>query len=368
MNIAFRVSPPISARAAGIGLACLAIAMATSCARRDAPPVERTWTAMGTFASVSLPARDAADLSARAETVRGAFAEVEAGCSKFRPDSDVSRLNRSAGGPPVSVDDLTAGILAYALRYAELSGGAFDPTVAPLVQLWGFHGARVPESLPAPEDILRAKDFVDYRKLRTKGGAAQLLGQGMKVDLGGIAKGCAVDVAFDRLVARGVADFMINLGGNIRCGGSAGTHTGWRIGVRHPFEGEKQIGVLRLTAGMAVATSGNYEQSVTIEGKRYTHIMDPRTGYPVSGTAAVTVLSPKAGEADAMSTALFVLGEPDAAETLARAPLCEAMLVPDERPMRILVTPGFRRHFTPLPDYAAVLRDLPASRNTGRQP
>jgi thiamine biosynthesis lipoprotein len=321
---------------------------------------------MGTFASVSLPARDAADLATRAEIVRGAFAEVEDGCSKFRPNSDISRLNRSSGGPPVSVGDLTAAILDYALRYAELSGGAFDPTVSPLVRLWGFHGAKVPAAVPAPEDVLHAKDFVDYRKLRTQGGAAQLLASGMMVDLGGIAKGCAVDIAFDRLVARGATDFMINLGGNIRCAGSAGPQTGWRIGVRHPFDGDKQIGVLRLTAGMAVATSGNYEQSVTIEGKRYTHIMDPRTGYPVSGMAAVTVLSPKAGEADAMSTALFVLAEAGADEALARAPLCEAMLVPDLQPMRILITPGFRKHFTALPEYADAVQEMALKRGATR--
>ena len=202
-----------------------------------------------------------------------------------------------------------------------------------------------------------------YRHVRLGPGATAYLEKaGLQLDLGGIAKGYAVDVAYDRLVGKGVDNAMVNLGGNIRCRGLARRGTPWRVGVRDPFDRETIVGVLRLTDGLAVATSGNYERFVTIAGERYAHILDPRTGYPVKGMAGVTVVAGSALEADAMSTSLFVLGMEEGLQVLGELESCEALFVPDEQPLSIYITPGFGRYFTPLRPYAGAVKELPLRR------
>jgi thiamine biosynthesis lipoprotein len=155
----------------------------------------------------------------------------------------------------------------------------------------------------------------------------------------------------------GIRNAMVDLGGNLRCRGEPRPGEPWKIGVRDPFDRERLIGVLRLTDGWAVATSGNYERFVTIAGKRYAHILDPRSGYPVEGMAGVTVLAPTATDADALSTTLFVLGPVKGRDVLARKPGCHALYVPDRQPMEIRVSAGFRKFFTPEPSFADHVRD-----------
>jgi thiamine biosynthesis lipoprotein len=265
-------------------------------------------------------------------------------------------LNQRAGKAAVSVSGHTRDVLSLALKYAELSGGRFDPTVAPLVEFWGFRQGTVPERLPSEASIREVLRSVGYRHLRLTETNASLLRRNMRVDLGGIGKGYAVDVAYERITAMGAQRVMLDLGGNIRCCGGPREGRGWKIGVRDPFDCGRILGVLRLTDGLAVATSGNYEQSRTIEGKRYTHIIDPRTGYPVAGMAGVTVVSASAAEADALSTALFVTGLDDAPDVLARLPHCRAIFVPDRRPIELWVTEGARTLFEPAPPLADRVR------------
>jgi FAD:protein FMN transferase len=155
-----------------------------------------------------------------------------------------------------------------------------------------------------------------------------------------------VDVCYDRLLAIGARDFMVNLGGNIRCHGQPCRGEPWTIGVRNPFNTGEIIGTLRLTNGMAVATSGNYERFVVIGIRAYAHIMDPRTGYPVSGMAGVTVVTTNGVQSDALSTALFVLGVDGSKAALSRVGSCEALFIPNQEPLKIVTTPGLPSLFT----------------------
>jgi thiamine biosynthesis lipoprotein len=313
---------------------------------------------MGTFAGVSVPGRDRERLKKYAARVREVFGELDATLSSYKPGSDISRINRAAGASPVPVAASTREMLEITSRYVDLTGGAFDPTLAPLIRLWGFSGGGKPEGLPGEEAIAAALRSVGYDHLVLANGTAYLDRPGMAVDLGGIAKGYAVDVAYRRLEELGAADAMVDLGGNIRCRGLARGEKPWSVGVRNPFARERILGTLLLTGGMAVATSGNYEQFFVIGGERYAHIIDPRSGYPVQGMAGVTVISKSAVEADAMSTALFVLGPRRSRPLLARLPDCHALFVPDRLPIEILITPGFKRFFTPRGEYASRVRDL----------
>lgn len=345
-----------------LALRDLAPALLLAChacsADRDRP-VSEEWEVMGTVASLSLPAADAARLQASVAAARDAMEEVNRRVSAYRPDSELSRLNASAGKGAAPVSDLTRGILLEGLRFAELSDGAFDPTVGPVVRLWGFSGGTAPAAPPDEARLAAARAAVGWRGLRVERGGARLDAPGAFVDLGGIAKGCAVDRVYERLAPGCPRGLLVNLGGNMRVAGAARPGRPWTIGVRNPFDRARILGTLELTNGMAVATSGNYERFVTLEGRRYAHIVDPRTGWPVEGMAGVTILARTAAEADGLSTACFVLGVERGRELLRRVPGSEALWIPDEQPLRLLATPGFAARFRLGAGVAAAVTVLP---------
>ncbi len=146
------------------------------------------------------------------------------------------------------------------------------------------------------------------RRLALGDGTAFLPLKGMAVDVGGIAKGYAVDRAYDYCLGEGIRDFLIDFSGNVRAAGRPSPKEGWQVGVRDPFDASRMLGKIALPSGMAVATSGSYERFVDVAGKRFSHIIDPRTGYPVTETSSTTVLCADAVTADALSTAFFVAG------------------------------------------------------------
>lgn len=332
------------------------VALLAGC-RRAAPPVRETWMTMGTFATITLAGDDAPRMPETAAAARECMSALEDKLSMFKEESDIARLNRSAGQAPVKVSPAVAECLRLARHYADISGGAFDITVGPLVRAWGIHGGNAPEKPLDEARIQTVLSTIGIRHLSISNGWARL-DQAASVDLGGLAKGYAVDICFDRLRAMGRENFMVDLGGNLRCSGHPRRGEPWKIGVRNPFERETILGTLALTGGAAVATSGNYERFVVIQGQRYAHIVDPRTGYPVRGMAGVTVVCTNATDADALSTSLFVLGLEGSKTALARVPSCQALFVPDREPMEIWITPGFARQFTPAPEYADNVRVL----------
>ncbi len=247
------------------------------------------------------------------EAVDAAFAEmrrIEALTSRFVPDSDVSRLNRAAGGDAVAVSEETYALLEKARTCSEASGGAFDVTIGPVVDAWGFGGGdpRVPD-----RDTLRvAASLVNWRALELDPAArtARLAVRGMSVDLGGIAKGYAADRAGAVLRAHGVEHALIDAGGNIVAVGARPDGTPWRVGVRDP-RGESPtdtIGPVIEAVDEAVVTSGDYERFFVQDGVRYHHIFDPATGAPARRAQSATVIAKDSCDADMLSTAVFVLG------------------------------------------------------------
>ena len=302
--------------AAVVALATTAALRCAALCRRSNAPVSVRFLAMGTLAEVSFRSGDAA---AGADIVRAAFQEVESAASVFLPDSVLSRLNRAGLAiiPPTASEDAfdLASLLSAALDVSRESGGAFDPTVNPLMRLWGFRSNPSPASPPSTEALSNALSRVGWFRVglsRDQDGSTKVAfaRPGMELDLGGIAKGAAVDLAFERLRAAGFRDFLVNLGGNIRVSGSPSPlRRSWRVAVRDPGNPAKTLGEpLLLTSGEAVATSGSYERFVEIAGARFSHIIDPRSGLPAPLSGSVTVVAPTATEADAWSTALFVQG------------------------------------------------------------
>lgn len=309
----------------------------------------QSFRVMGTLAEIIPGSAETNRASEYAGIARRVLGEIEADLSIYRPDSQLSRLNMAAGVDWIAVGPHLQKNLELSRRYGELTFGAFDVTAGPLVRLWGFSGGPIPTSLPSAEVIEATRSKVGFSRLRVGAGKAFLDGKGMAVDLGGIAKGYAVDICWEELRKQGARDFLVNLGGNIRASGSPGAGRNWTVGVRNPFRDGALFGKLDLTDGMGVSTSGNYERFVVIDGKRYAHIIDPRSGRPVEGMASVTVIAPTAVEADGIDTGLFVLGAERGRDVLRSMTNCGALFVPSDPSAAMIATPEFLRRFTTEP-------------------
>jgi len=233
---------------------------------------------------------------------------LEATLSEWRPDSPISRLNQTAGQGPVAIGPDGAQCLQAALQVAEASEGAFDPTWATMWDLWTFEaGAEVPPDLEIQARVAR----VDWRKLDLDAttGRASLAEPGMKVGLGGIGKGYALAQIAADLRTAGFDRFLLEAGGQLY-GAGAGLSGHWEAGVRDPRGAVDQTVATVPLANQSAATSGDYERYFEVDGVRYHHVLDPRTGKPARGLQSATVRHPDPTLADAWSTACFVAGAP----------------------------------------------------------
>ena len=282
--------------------------------RRSVTWVTRT---MGTYARVTIVTADSAAAEPQARIAEAVFRRVDSLMTNWTSTSEVARLNREAAANPTRVHPEVARVLEASIRIWRESGGAFDITVEPLVRAWGFIGG--PRRVPARAEIDAALRRVGGERLRYDVASRTLAfaDEGVKIDLGGIAKGHAVDAAAESLAAHGTVDALVDLSGNMVALGRPADAGRWRIGIRDPRDRIPFLARLRIT-GQAVSTSGQYEQFVAADGRTYGHIMDPRTGRPADGLISVTIVAPTALEADGWDTPLFVLG-PSAARLKAKA-------------------------------------------------
>lgn len=268
---------------------------------------------MGTSWSVRLVASPREDLHALHALIQGELDRVVAQMSTWETESDISRFNRAPAGHWQRLPDAFFTVLRCALDIAEASEGAFDPTVGPLVGLWGF-GAHA-QSRAVPEDDRRdsTRQQVGWRRLTLDADHRRLLQPGgVQLDLSAIAKGHAVDAVAAALRARGLAAALVEVGGELFGYGRKPDGERWRVLVESSPDEEEAAGLeprIAIIDELAVATSGDRWHWFEQAGERYTHTLDPRTGTPVSSArAAVTVLAPTAMEADGWATALTVLG------------------------------------------------------------
>lgn len=261
------------------------------------------------------------------DDVQAALDAVEARMSMYRPDSELSRLNRAAAGP-VTLSDSLYAVLAAASEVSEWSGGAFDVTVAPLVEAWGF-GTRAVRRMPAAVDVERGRRLVDWRSLSLDAARRQAVKRhaGMHADLGGIAKGYGVDRAAAALEARSVRHYMLEAGGEVRTRGLNAAAQPWRIGIEQPDAQVQRARWAVPLTGRVMATSGDYRNFFVQDGVRYSHAIDAGRGAPIRhGLCSVTVVADDCMRADALATALIVLG-PDRGPSLAEASGIAALFI-----------------------------------------
>ena len=291
--------------------------------RPDVPEASDLWllsgSAMGTEFNVKVVA--AADgvptEEAVAAAVRDSIDAVDRAMSTYRPDSELSRFNRHGTDPFPASDELLE-VVSEALRVSTLSGGAFDVTVGPLVDAWGFG----PTPVASPPDeveiaALLAATGSEHLVIDPDRGTLRKLRPGLRCDLSAIAKGYAVDRVAERLAGMGLTRFMVEIGGEVRTSGRTAAGGVWRIGVERPDPARRLVWTAVPLADRAMATSGDYRNYVERDGVRISHTIDPRRGRPISHRlASVSVIHPSCMTADALATALDVLG-PDEARTLA---------------------------------------------------
>jgi thiamine biosynthesis lipoprotein len=218
---------------------------------------------------------------------------------------DVSRINKSSGKEWVKVPKETLEVIKKAQEISELSDGRFDITVGPLTELW--RRAREKKIPPSVEEVKEKLGLVNFKNIEMdQEGKVFLKKKGMAIDVGGIAKGYAVDRAFDVLRSLGYKNLIVNAGGDLRIGGLKNNQP-WSIGIQNPREPQKILTRISVS-DVAVATSGDYEKFFIYEGKRYHHIFNPKNGFPADGCQSVTIVTKNCITADGLATAIFVLG------------------------------------------------------------
>lgn len=268
---------------------------------------QKTESIMGTEVTITVVARSEDEANAAIEAGMAEIRRFDRMMSLYKDDSEIAQVNLAAGKHPVTVSPEMIEAAEAAIRVSEMTGGAFDATVGPLVVLWQM---RLKEGkVPTDREIARIRHVVDYRNIVVdrKSSTILLKHPGMIMDFGGVAKGYIADKVGVLLKKRGIDNAIVSIAGDIRIIGRRPDGKPWRIGVQHPREKEKTLAVLGLS-DTYISTSGDYERYKIVQKKRYHHIIDPRTGRPSEGMESVTVIGNEGAVADPLTTALFILG------------------------------------------------------------
>lgn len=323
-------------------ISAIAILFLSACAPAAQSEVTRTDFVLGTVCTIRLIEGGSTKTT---DEIFQRLRQIEDRMSANKDGTEIAAVNAAAGKAAVRVSEDTFYVISKAVEYAAMSGGAFDPTVGPLVKLWniGTDYARVPQK----SEIAAALKLIDYRKLELdpKNLSVRLPIEGMRIDLGAIAKGYSADEVEKILEKNRVKAAVIDLGGNVFVYGKKKDGSPWRVGVQDPrSERGDYIGLV--TGGtMTVVTSGVYERFFIQDGKRYHHILDTKTGYPVdNGLISVSIIAESSIDADALSTSVFALGLEKGMKLVNSLPGVHAIFIDDKN--KVYLSPGTNKIFT----------------------
>jgi thiamine biosynthesis lipoprotein len=321
----------------------LAVVLLALSSARAAEPITLNGRAMGTTWSVKFlqpaPPLNPATLHAR---ITAKLEQLEQQFSTYRPTSEVSRFNASTSTEWITASPEVVRVAADSRRLSARTNGAFDPTVEPLVRLWGFGAQRRTGDLPNPTEIAAARSRMDWHRLEIQISppALRKTSHDLAVDFSSMAKGFAADAVSDLLVSLGATNHFTQVGGDIK---TAGTHT-WRTGIEQPpaSVNSPTLAQVVILAGQALSTSGDTNNFFEHDGRRYGHIIDPRTGRPVSGMlATVSVIHSSCAQSSALATALFVLGAEEGYNFAVRERLACLFVIRDGMTFKQRATPQF---------------------------
>lgn len=284
---------------------------------------------MGSRFDFTIVAADSATAERYIDTCIAEVRRIEYLLSDWKEETPVSNVNRNAGIKPVKVDPEVIAITERALEYSRLTNGAFDISFAAMEKIWRFDGSMT--TMPAPEAVKKAVEKVGYQNIIIdhKDSTIFLKLKGMKIGFGALGEGYAADRCKAMMLARGIKAGIVNGSGDMNTWGRQPGGKRWNIGIRDPFDNESLFAILPLRT-TAVTTSGSYEKFLTIEGKRYSHIINPATGYPATGLSSVSIFGPSAEKANFLSTSIMVLGREKGVALLKRFKHYRYIIVSDE--------------------------------------
>lgn len=291
--------------------------------------IRRAMTLMGSRFEVTLVDKDSTTANTHIDQVVAEIDRIENLISEWRPETQLSEVNRQAGIRPVKVDKELFELTERALFFSQISSGAFDISIAAMDKLWRFDGSM--DSLPSPEAVQKSVAKVGYQHilLDQEHSTIFLTLTGMKIGFGSIGKGYAADKGRELMQQMGVQGGIVNASGDLSTWGMQHNAKPWAIGLFNPFKPGKMVKIIK-DKDVAMATSGNYEKYADLGGKRYSHIIDPKTGYPATGLVSVTIYGPSAEFANGLSTSIMVLGKDAGLQLLKQFPSYKAVLITDK--------------------------------------
>ena len=290
---------------------------------------KRTVKLMGSRFDITVVAEDTITSNEHIEIAIGEIERIEKLISSWDKNSQTSEINKNAGIKPVKVDTELFDLIERAIGISKLTDGAFDISYASMDRIWKFDGSMT--KMPSEEEIRISISKVGYKNisLDKSNSTVFLKTKGMKIGFGAIGKGYAADMAKDLLISKGVTSGIINASGDMNTWGKQPNGSEWKVAITNPLNKNQAFAILPIS-NSAVVTSGNYEKYVDFNGKRFTHIIDPRTGYPSSGIISVTVFAPKAELADALATSVFVMGKEAGLDRINQLPKIECIIIDDK--------------------------------------
>jgi len=292
-------------------------------------PYKKVLKLMGSRFEITVVAKDDSEANQFINLAINEISRIEQLISSWDSKSQTSEINRNAGLSAVKVDAELFQLIERALHISKLTDGAFDISYASMDKVWVFDGSMT--AMPSDEEILKSVEKIGYKNiiLDQKKQTVFLKHKGMKIGFGAIGKGYVADKAKALLISNGVASGIINASGDLNAWGKQPDGSPWKVAITNPLNQNKIFAMLPIKNG-AVVTSGNYEKRVLLNGKQYTHIIDPRTGYPSTGIVSVTIFAPKAEVADALATSVFVMGKSTGLDRINQLPNIECIIIDDD--------------------------------------
>ncbi|MCB0399283.1 MAG: FAD:protein FMN transferase [Winogradskyella sp.] len=290
---------------------------------------KKTLKLMGSRFDITVVAKDSIEGDKFIEMAIDEIKRIENLISSWDENSQTSKINRNSGIKAVEVDLELFQLIERAIAISQLTDGAFDISYASMDKIWKFDGSM--KEMPTKDEIKASVEKVGFKNIildKSKNTVFLKL-KGMKIGFGAIGKGYAADKAKELLMSKGVAAGIINASGDMNTWGKQPNGSEWKVAITNPLNKNKAFALLPIN-NSAVVTSGNYEKFVNFKGIRYSHIIDPRTGYPSSGIISVTVFAPKAELADALATSVFVMGKDTGLDRINQLPNIECIIIDDK--------------------------------------
>lgn len=319
------------------------------CSTQNSEEIVINGFTMGTTYSIKLVEHQ--ELQIEAELLKAdvdeALVKVNALMSTYDPNSELSRLNKTPAKVPFQISPQTELVIKEAIRISELSNGVLDITVGPLVNLWGFGPDKKPAKTPSPQALANIREYVGLDKFVLADSRVTKLNDNVYIDLSTIAKGYGVDVVAGILEARGIRAYLVEIGGEMRLKGKKLSGKDWNIAIEKPVNNERAIQQLISIGDNAIATSGDYRNYYEYDGKRYSHLINPNTGYPIDhNLVSVSVVHPSSMTADGLATALIVMGFNEAKELVEANDIAVLMITKEADGFVEYQSPEFAKQVT----------------------